>query len=219
MKNTLLKSLSTLFIAIVLSSTAQAQTLPFTAKKSYITVGYGFPYNYCLNVKSAQTLLEAQNGSMTHSSLGPISINYEYAIKSTLGLGLDIAYTQAEYSANFSNGDISSYSAERLGISLRLAWHPYKRKGWDPYLAGMIGPNISLGDEYTNPELLERMEIAEPDEWLYGAKLGLRYFKPESAVGFFAEAGYTNTHFVQLGIAFRFGPDKETSVNVWDRRR
>ncbi len=219
MKNIVSKYAVLLLLIAFVYQPVTAQVLPFTAKKSFITIGYGFPYLYNQNFKTLETYIEAQGGRFSQSSLGPISLNYEYAIGSYLGLGLDASYAEAEYSAEFANDDIASYTTQRLGLGMRLAWHPYKRKAWDPYIAGILGYNVEVGEEYVNPEKVQRFDIPAPPDFLYGAKLGIRYFYPESAVGFFAEVGYVNTHLAQVGIAFRFGPDRETSINVWDRRR
>ncbi len=218
MRKSLLHTVGLIILLVFTSTEAFTQTLPFTARKHFITIGYGFPYTYSDNFKAAETLVNAQGGSFSKSSMGPISLNYEYAIGSRVGLGLDIAYTHAEYAASMPSGT-TSYTAQRLGTAMRLAWHPYKWRSWDPYLAGVLGYNVEIGDEYSNPELVQRMEIPAPDDFIYGLKIGVRYFSPASAIGFFTEAGYTNTHFVQLGVAFRFGPDRETTINVWERRR
>ncbi len=203
-----------LALLLMLTLGANAQKLPFTKKKSFLTIGYGYPYTYNANFKSVERYTNEQGGVYSSSSIGPIIVNYEYAIKSKLGIGAGLSYASSDYSA-LVDGEMSSYTTQRLGFVFRMGWHPIKKKAWDPYLTGNIGYNVEMGSGFENPEQFEGLRIPPPPDIIYNVALGIRYFKPESSVGFYFEAGYSNMCLLQGGIAFRFGPTREEYSEVW----
>lgn len=149
----------------------------------------------------------------------PVSVFYERAIHKKIGIGGFVGY--------FTEKNILSKAFLTDNNYYKISWQNYKYQYYtfgaqasfhfldpekpflglnvytfDLYAKGMIGYTIVTDPK---PALKNGMYDHEPtkDGINAGAMIGARYMYDEH-LGFFAEGGYTNTSFVNIGANYRF---------------
>ncbi len=203
-------------IFLLLSLQIQAQKLSFAKQKSFITIGYGLPNNYAYNYNRADRYFMEldMNGSL--QDLGPIIVSYEMATEWKTGLGISVSYNDMQYTASTEQGEeVLNVRDKVLGLSARVSQHFLEHQHWDLYAMGSIGYNFQWEKSYQDEnEYLRKLNIRDRHGFLFNAGIGVRYFT-NSALGFFGELGYSNSHYGQLGVVFRFGPDYQRDKSVF----
>lgn len=206
-----------LLTAMMLTTVAlKAQKLPFTYKKSYLTLGYGFPNYFSSQIPTYDRYFSELGGDLSSSCIGPFVVAYENARSEHIGLGLMLTYDQSELDYQNLTNSSFVYSSSYMDISFRFSWHPWIIKKWDPYFAGTVGYAVINDESYDDPNSYkEFLNIQDRPDWSYSVMAGVRYFSPPSSVGFFVEAGYSKSHLIKAGIAFRIGPSLHDDGTPW----
>ena len=131
------------------------------------------------------------------TAFGPIALNYEYGFLNRFSGGITFAYSKVKgvYSGF---GDSFTDELKITTILARANYHFGKSAKFDPYIGGGMG---YVKSKYNNDQSASRNDV--PGLLGYSAQLGGRYyFTP--VLGAYAEIGYVNGSFVQVGLTARF---------------
>jgi hypothetical protein len=156
----------------------------FDHNASILSLGYGFP-----NHSGAGYW---RGGSRV--GFGPAYLKYEHGIIDELGIGGYIAFAASRYK---NNNDVEHTSAFGMGI---LAYYHFNKlipvSQLDVYLGAGLG--------FRSWAHTDRDGIRDSNfDPLPIGKIGARwYFTPKFAV--YAEGGYDDMSYVNIGITFRF---------------
>lgn len=131
------------------------------------------------------------------TAFGPIALNYEYGFLNRFSGGITFAYSKVKgvYSGF---GDSFTDELKITTILARANYHFGRSPKFDPYIGGGMG---YVKSKYNNDQSASRNDV--PGLLGYSAQLGGRYyFTP--VLGTYAEIGYVNGSFVQVGLTARF---------------
>ena len=130
------------------------------------------------------------------TAFGPIALNYEYGFLNRFSGGITFAYSKVKgvYSGF---GDSFTDELKITTILARANYHFGKSAKFDPYIGGGMG---YVKSKYNNDQSASRNDV--PGLLGYSAQLGGRYYF--TPVGTYAEIGYVNGSFVQVGLTARF---------------
>lgn len=186
------------FLSVMLfGNEANSQTKNFDVYKkgtSSLVIGQGIGNIWKTFLKQA---INYPGISYKVSSLGPLTLIYEYGFGKHISGGLALGYSRI-------TGKYSGYGDEftdRLTIFSALAranYHFGHSNRFDPYLGIGLG---YVRSKYDNSGSNSKRSV--PGEFGYSGQLGAKYlFTPH--IGVYAEAGYVGGSFVQAGLAVIF---------------
>jgi outer membrane protein W len=184
-------------IVLLLGSQVNAQTKNFKVYDkgtSSLVAGQGIGNIWKTFMKQA---INYPGISYKVSSLGPLTLIYEYGFGKHISGGLALGYSRI-------TGRYSGFGDEftdRLTIFSALAranYHFGHSGRFDPYLGIGMG---YVRSKYDNSGSNSKRSV--PGEFGYSGQLGAKYlFTPH--IGVYAEAGYVGGSFVQAGLAVIF---------------
>ena len=182
---------------ISITNKAQAQPEKFAVYEkgtSSLVVGQGIGNIWKTFMKQA---INYPGISYKVSSLGPLTLIYEYGFGKRISGGLALGYSRI-------TGKYSGFGDEftdRLTIFSALAranYHFGHSSRFDPYIGIGVG---YVRSKYDNSGSNSNRSV--PGEFGYSGQLGAKYlFTPH--FGVYAEAGYVGGSFVQAGLAVIF---------------
>lgn len=188
-----------LFAAILFcaASMSQVKDKPaYTKGSSMFSVGYGIGniWKTFLNDAISSTI-----PGITYkvTAFGPVALNYEYGFLKRFSGGITFAYSKVK--GKYSGyGDSFTDELTITTILARANYHFGKSEKFDPYIGGGMG---YVKSKYNNDQSASRNDV--PGLLGYSAQLGGRYYFT-SLLGAYAELGYVNGSFVQVGLTARF---------------
>ncbi len=195
-------------LLVLLSSTNSNAQSAFEKGKSYVSVGYGYQI---LSIKSIYKVYDNPllYSGFSVSGMGPIRVNYEYAVSDKLGVGLNIGYTSAsvKFTDSYTDGSGNTqtynykYKYSKLTILPRLNWHLGESEKVDPYIGFGIGfKKVTYALETNDPNFqgikLSGLPVG------FDATFGCRFlFTPN--IGAYVEVG-AGHGFLQGGLVAKF---------------
>ena len=183
-----------LFISNV--SAQQKSGLAYQKCQSVLMAGYGIGNIWKSFLKDA---IDGAIPGITYkvTATGPLALTYEYGFHKRISGGVTVAYSQVK-------GKYSGYGdsfVDKLTIFTALAranYHFGEWKEWDLYAGGGLG---YVHSKYANDQSATRNDV--PGELGYTLQGGARYYFSTNW-GAFAELGYLNGSFGQVGISVKF---------------
>ena len=189
-------SLLALMLLVGLSSNAQA----FEKGKSYASLSYGF------QALSFGTLFKQYQsyGTYKYSQIGPIGLQYEYALSEDIGIGISAGYTGTTVSWNGYDDPTNNYkyTGSKITANARLNVHMGDHDKLDPYFGFGLGYKSNNWDLETNDSFFNGVSFKAIVPVSMEAKFGLRYFFiPQLAA--FGELGIGHG-FAHIGLTGKF---------------
>ncbi len=197
---------ASMLLVLVSSKTTYAQTA-FEMGKSVVSIGYGYQV---LSIKSVFKVYDAVGfNGFAVSGMGPIRVNYEYALSEKVGVGVNMGYTAA--SVKFSADDIDGngnaitynykYKYSKFTFVPRLNFHLGSNEKIDPYVGFGAGyKKVSYTLETNDPVFTGLSTTGIP--LAFEATFGCRFlFSPN--VGAYVEMG-AGHGFLQFGVVAKF---------------
>jgi len=196
--------LSALSLFLTHKITAQA----FSEGSSFLNAGYGIG-NF---TQAAFKVGEQNDYQYKYNGVGPFFLKYEYAIDDKMGVGLNVAYAQAQATYKYTNTYITDGSKllqETLdwtsySVLLRFNLHFGDHDKIDPYWgigagyrdATWNGYNNDPQDNYNNGQFNNPINIG------FETTFGCRFLFTE-AVGAYVEVGIAKA-VLQFGLTAKF---------------
>lgn len=188
-----------LFTSILFYNTLKSQVKDNAAYykgSSVVSVGYGIGNIWKTFLNDA---VNSTIPGITYkvTAFGPVALNYEYGFLKRFSGGITFAYSKVKgvYSGF---GDSFTDELTITTILARANYHFGKSEKFDPYIGGGMG---YVKSKYNNDQSASRNDV--PGLLGYSAQLGGRYYFT-SLLGAYAELGYVNGSFVQVGLTARF---------------
>ncbi len=182
-------------IACIAGHGQQAPKTAFHKGGSVIMAGYGIGNIWKTFLNNAVSNIPGISYKVT--AFGPVTLVYEYGVFNRISGGVVVAYSKLR-------GKYSGYGeliVDELTIFTAMAranYHFGHSAKFDPYIGGGIG---YVHSKYNNDQSASRNST--PGMLGLAAQVGARrYFSP--VFGLFAEAGYVNGSFGQLGVSVKF---------------
>ena len=179
------------------ASESQVKDKPAYLKgSSMVSVGYGIGNIWKTFLNDA---ISSSIPGITYkvTAFGPIALNYEYGFLNRFSGGITFAYSKVK--GKYSGyGDSFTDELTITTILARANYHFGKSEKFDPYIGGGMG---YVKSKYNNDQSASRNDV--PGLLGYSAQLGGRYYFTPS-LGAYAELGYVNGSFVQVGLTARF---------------
>lgn len=206
-----MRSLTALLFFFSIATTTFGQA--FTKSYSLISAGYGISdfsiENYTFSI--------LDDIHITRTT-GPVFIKYEHGLTDHLGMGINFAILQSEYTylTQYDSAGISAYknvedSYIRYSVLARLNYHFGTFSRFDPYIGMGLGYRSPLEIIITEQTGASTSLHIHSDSNIFGFEftLGARYFISEN-FGLYAEFGLAKAP-VQAGLVLKF-PAKENKT-------
>lgn len=192
-------SLLALMLISGLSSNAQA----FERGKSYVSLSYGYQL---VNFGKLFTAYENYS-DYKYRQVGPIGLQYEYALNEKIGLGVSAGYTGTNVTwtdTDFEDSSIKysyKYTGSKLTANARLNIHMGDHDKLDPYFGFGLGFKSSSWKLDTNDDFFSGISFKGLPVSME-AKMGVRYFFIPQ-LGAFGELGIGHG-FANVGLVGKF---------------
>lgn len=193
----------TVLLQFGLSQKTNAQS--FEKGKHLISTGYG----YTLFQAGADTRLYKEELNASVEVVGPISLQYEFAVKPKFGIGLDIGYSNSILRWNEDSVQLSEtreyiyanykYTNTKITVNLRAVVHFGEHDIIDPYLAFGVGYKSSTWVAETNDTDFNNSVKHIPVSILF--RFGTRFLITDN-IGLFVESGFGHG-FSQAGLTVK----------------
>ncbi len=140
--------------------------------------------------------------SNTESTMPPLSLSLDYAIKDKIGIGGVVGITASKYSIVDNKGEYLAKQSYRL-VGGRATYHFWSKEHFDVYLGAMMGYVFTNWNVKFKRDYYAFNEISRPghSNFVLAGFVGLNY-SVNNNWGVFGEVGY-NLSYVTGGAYWR----------------
>jgi hypothetical protein len=154
-------------------------------------LGIGSPYYY----------------AKTESTMPPLNVNIDYAIKNKIGIGGILGIASSKYSVFIGNEKYLSKQSYKL-IGGRATYHLWTKEHYDVYIGAMLGFVFPKWKEISTVSTNAKNELAAPhfNRFVMAGFAGVNY-SVNNDWGVFGEVGYSLS-YLTAGAYLRLGKSK-----------
>lgn len=179
----------------------------FSLDSKHISAGYGLG-NF---VQSSLKLGEQNDYQFRYNGVGPFFLKYEYAVAEKMGVGINVAYVQAQATYKYTNTYITDGSRlleetldwKSYSILLRFNMHFGENEKVDPYWGIGAGYRTAMWSGYNNDPQQEydNNQINNPLNIGFETTFGCRFLLSD-ALGGYVEVGIAKA-VLQFGLTYK----------------
>lgn len=212
-----MRKLLFVFIGAMALSTSNASAQALEEGNVSIDLYYGFPNLYNAVFEALVTGTNSTN--VDAGGIGPVGIRGEYMLADKVGLGIDVAYSNAHVSTDYTTtvyntttqtyDDViyeEKFATTKIGAMITFNYHFIDHDALDFY--GIVGAGYkNRSFKYTSTD-----PLSVEDSWDFGTTLipvafrmgvGLRYFFTDN-IGINLGVGFGQGSIINGGLSFKF---------------
>ena len=197
-----MRKLILVFVGAIALSTSNVSAQVVKEGNIIADLYYGWPNLY--NKVFLALVTSDGEDNLSSGGIGPVGIRGEYMLADKIGLGFDLAYSNARVKYEVNNYE-EKFATTKIGAMVTFNYHFIDNDALDFY--GMIGAgykNRSFKYTSNNPNSVDDFDFGAtliPVAFRLG--VGLRYFFTDN-IGLNMAVGFGHSGIINGGVSFKF---------------